>query len=90
MAELRKTFTIINENGFHARPAAKFVTIATQFSSRIEVEKDGHGVNAKSILGLLTMEAYKDSEITVVADGDDADQAIAALGELIERGFDDE
>ncbi len=82
-----KTFKIKNELGLHARAAAQFVKIAGRFQAEISVEKDGRPVNGKSIMGILMLAAAKGSEIKVIAQGDDANEAVAALEELIENKF---
>lgn len=85
-----KIFEITNKLGVHARAAAKLVQVATQFKSKIYFEKDGWEVNGKSLLGILTLECPKGSRLIVRAQGMDAPEAIAALGELIESKFDEE
>ena len=79
--------TIPNEEGLHARPAAKFVKLASRFSCEIWVEKDDEEINGKSIMGLMTLEAPHGSVITVTVVGDDAAAALSELGELIENKF---
>lgn len=83
MAE-RET-TIGPEEGLHARPAAQFVKTAKQFDSEIKVVKDGREVNAKSSMGIMSLGAKKDDEITIKADGDDAEEAVEALVEYISK-----
>jgi phosphocarrier protein HPr len=85
-----KVFEIKNKLGVHARAAAKLVQVATKFKSKIYFEKDGWEVNGKSLLGILTLECPKGSRLIVRAQGMDAPEAIAALGELIENKFDEE
>jgi phosphocarrier protein HPr len=85
-----KIFEITNKLGVHARAAAKLVQVATKFKSKIYFEKDGWEVNGKSLLGILTLECPKGSRLIVRAQGMDAPEAIAALGELIENKFDEE
>lgn len=82
--------TIRHEVGLHARPAAVFVQTASQFKSNIQVAKDGHEVNAKSILALLGLGAGKDSVVTIVAEGDDETEAIEAMQRLIKNNFDED
>ena len=86
----KKEFTILNKLGIHARPAAQFVKIANRFQADIYVEKDGEEVDGKSIMGLMMLAAGHGSVICVSADGSDADEAIHALGDLIERKFEEE
>lgn len=87
---VEKSFEIINERGMHARASAKFVAVAQQFNSEIFVDKDGIDVPATSILGLLLLCAVKGSIIRISAKGEDADQAIKALGNLIQSRFTEE
>jgi len=86
----KKEYTILNKLGIHARPAAQFVKTANRFQSDIFVEKDGEEVDGKSIMGLMMLAAGHGSVIVVSADGTDAEEALAALGELIERKFEEE
>jgi len=86
----KKEFTILNKLGIHARPAAQFVKTANRFQAEIYVEKDGEEVDGKSIMGLMMLAAGHGSVICVSADGADAEEALAALGELIERKFEEE
>lgn len=82
--------TIIHEVGLHARPAALFVKAANEFSSEITVENlssDSDVVNAKSILGILASAVQKDHQIRIVAKGEDEEQALIKLRELIESNF---
>ncbi len=85
-----KTFTIKNRLGLHARAASKFVHLASQFDSDIVVGKDDREVNGKSIMGILILAAACGTKVNVRAKGSDADKAVRSLGELIERGFDEE
>ena len=85
-----KTFEIKNKLGLHARVAAKLVQVATRFKSRIYFEKDGWEVNGKSLLGILTLDCPQGGRLIVRAEGMDATEAIAALGQLIESKFDEE
>lgn len=85
----QKEFTITNKLGIHARPAAQFVKIANTFPCEISVEKDDDEVDGKSILGLMMLAAGHGSKITVETSGEQADEALTALGELIERDFEE-
>ncbi|HEY3316705.1 MAG TPA: HPr family phosphocarrier protein [Bacillota bacterium] len=79
--------TITNSVGLHARPAAQFVQAANKFKSRINVAKDDLKVNAKSIIGVLSLGAGKGAKIVLEASGEDEAEAVAALKSLIESGF---
>lgn len=85
-----KVFEIKNKLGLHARAAAKLVQVATKFKSKIYLEKDGWEVNGKSLLGILTLGCPQGGRLIIRAEGMDAPEAIAALGELIESKFDEE
>lgn len=87
---VKKEFTILNKLGIHARPAAQFVKTANRFQADVFVEKDGEEVDGKSIMGLMMLAAGHGSVICVSAEGTDAEEALAALGELIERKFEEE
>ncbi len=86
----KKDFTILNKLGIHARPAAQFVKTANRFKADIFVEKDGEEVDGKSIMGLMMLAAGHGSVIAVSADGEDADAALEALGDLITRKFEED
>jgi phosphocarrier protein HPr len=85
----RRTLKIRNKLGLHARAAVKFVQLAGKFKSEITVRKDGQDANGKSIMGLLTLVAAFGMEIEVEVQGPDAEQAMAALIALVDRGFDE-
>jgi phosphocarrier protein HPr len=87
MAVEERSFEIINQLGMHARPAAAFVKVASEFACEIIVSKDGVPVNGKSILGVLTLAAEQGASLTIRAEGNDATEALEALGSLIENGF---
>ena len=73
--------------GLHARPASMFVQTAAKYSSDIEVSHDEITANAKSILAILTLGAHQGAEITIKAEGDDAEEALAALEQLVQDNF---
>ncbi|MDH5301150.1 MAG: HPr family phosphocarrier protein [Gammaproteobacteria bacterium] len=81
---------IINKLGLHARAAAKFVATASAFQADILLCKDDRCANGKSIMGIMMLAAGKGSQISVRAEGDDADAALAALKELINRRFNED
>ena len=81
------TVTVTHEVGLHARPASMFVQTAAKFSSDIEVTHGETTVNAKSILGVLTLGAHKDAEIIIKAEGEDAEDALQALEQLVLDNF---
>ena len=81
--------TIVNPLGLHARAAARFVHVASRFSSAIRVERGGREMDGKSIMGLLLLSASQGSTITITANGGDEHDAMAALCDLVSRGFDE-
>ena len=81
------TVTVTHEVGLHARPASMFVQTAAKFSSDIEVTHGETTVNAKSILGVLTLGAHKDAEIIIKAEGEDSEDALQALEQLVLDNF---
>ncbi len=87
---ISKTTTIINKLGLHARAAAKFVNLASEYDADIWIGKDGREVNGKSIMGVMMLAASKGSEVTLRADGKDEEQAIQALMQLIGNRFDED
>lgn len=86
----KKDFTILNKLGIHARPAAQFVKTANRFQADIFVEKDGEEIDGKSIMGLMMLAAGHGSVISVSAEGLDADAALTAIEDLINRKFEEE
>ncbi len=82
-----QSITIINKLGLHARAAAKLVTTASGFAAEIQIDKQGHRVNGKSIMGVMMLAASQGSEITLHVDGEDENEALAALAELINNRF---
>ena len=85
-----KEVTIINAAGLHARPAASLVKLASQFSSKVRLHKDGLEVNAKSIMGVLTLAVEKGSTIKIIADGNDEQNALDNIINLINNRFGEE
>ena len=82
--------TIVNRLGLHARAAAKFVNLAKTFSSQVELTRDAERVDGKSIMQMMVLAATQGTQLEIVADGADAEDALAALGGLVERGFDED
>ena len=80
---------ITNASGLHARPATFFIQKANCYKSTIWVEKDDRKVNAKSLLGVLSMGIAKGMTVTLIADGQDEETALTGLATLIESGFAD-
>ena len=87
---LTRAVVISNKRGLHARAAAKFVTLAERFGASLEVVRNGETpVSARSIMGLMMLGAGKGTALELRAEGWDAKEALDALAELIESGFDE-
>jgi phosphocarrier protein HPr len=87
---LTRSVTVANKRGLHARAAAKFVMMAERFDSSVEVLRDGQSVSARSIMGLMMLGAGRGAELELRAEGWDAKEALDALAELVESGFDEQ
>lgn len=84
---LTREVSVLNRYGIHARPAALLVKLATRYPCKIFIEKDGVQVNAKSIMGLLTLEGNHGATLHLHATGEKAAEALDALTELFEKKF---
>ena len=84
---ITKEAVINNQVGLHARPATFFIQKANEFKSTILVEKEERRVNAKSLLGVLSLGIVKGTNITLIADGSDEKEAVDALVSLIQNNF---
>jgi phosphocarrier protein len=84
---VKKDVVITNNIGLHARPATFFIQKANTFKSSIWLEKDDRKVNAKSLLGVLSLGIAKGMTVTLIADGPDDAEAIEVLVELVQTGF---
>lgn len=87
MPDLSEEMTIVNSMGLHARPAAKLVQTVLQYTSDVQINVNGQKVNAKSIMGLLTLAAAQGTQMMVTAQGPDAEEAMKAVRELVASGF---
>lgn len=85
--EASGTFQIVNKLGLHARAATKLVQTASRFDADVELQKDGHVANGKSVMGVLLLCGHQGSHVTVTASGPDAHQAVEAIGALIADRF---
>lgn len=83
-------FIIVNKLGLHARASALFVKTAMPFVSEVKVAREDVEVNGKSIMGIMMLAAAKGSTIRLRIEGDDENEAMAALGELVRNGFGEE
>ena len=82
-----RNITIKNSVGLHARPATFFIQKANSYKSSLWIEKDDCRVNAKSLLGVLSLGIVKGMTVTLIADGPDEEEAAKGLVDLVESGF---
>ena len=87
---VERTIQIQNVMGLHARPAARFIKVATKFPCHIELAKDDFTVDGKSILGVMSLAAEKGSIVTIRASGEKAKEAAESLVALLHEIFDEE
>ena len=86
---LSREIEIINKKGLHARAASKLVQLATKYKSRIQLSRDGQISDGKSILGVLILAAHQGSSIKIVTEGEDEQEAMNEICDLINRKFDE-
>lgn len=84
------TFEIVNRLGLHARAASRLVQLAAKYPCEVKVSRDTQVANAKSVMGVLLLCGAKGTAVTVEAEGDNADDAVKAIGELIADRFGEE
>ena len=87
---LARDLRIVNKKGLHDRASAKFVQTVERFDADVTVTRCGETVGGRSIMGLLTLGAAKDTTITVVAQGEDAEACLGAISDLVENRFGEE
>lgn len=87
---MERTVTIVNRLGLHARAAAKLVTLAGRYHADVRVRGDKREVSGKSIMGVLMLAAAQGSQITLIAEGDDATEALEAMTQLVADRFGEE
>ena len=87
MPDVVETISVSNKLGIHARPAARLVQTVLPFQSEVYISFNGNRVNAKSIMGLLTLAATYGSRLTITCKGPDAEEAMAAMREIFAAGF---
>ena len=87
MTTVEREIEIPNKYGLHARPAMQFVELANRFGSKIEVSNQSLTVDAKSIMSVMRLAATQGTILKIVADGQDAEDALAALVAMVENGF---
>lgn len=84
---MRGTYQVKNKLGLHARAATKLVQLASKFPCEIVVSREGQAANAKSVMGVLLLCGSKGTHLDIEANGDRADEAVRALGDLIDARF---
>lgn len=82
---VEKKVVVQLQTGLHARPAARFVQEANKFSAEIYILKESKKVNAKSIMGVMSLAVSRNTEITIQAEGPDAEQAVEVLANLVQQ-----
>lgn len=87
--QVEKQIVVLNKLGLHARAATKLVKLCNRFESQIILAKGEQEVNAKSIMGILMLAATQGTHLTIKAQGDDANNAVAQISGLFERLFDE-
>ena len=85
MPRIEKEVVIMNGQGLHARPAARFVQIAVKYNSKITIKKGEESVNGKSIMGILMLGAQGRDKLVLISEGDDAEAALKELEEFLGR-----
>ncbi len=86
---IEQTVKIINKAGLHTRPAATLVKLAAKYKCEFFIAKDGLNINAKSIIGVMTLAAEMGSELVLTFNGDDEKEAAAEILDYFNRGFDE-
>jgi len=87
MSSLTRTITICNKLGLHARAAARFVQLASRFESEIRLTRGSREANGKSIMGVMMLAAGKGTELALIIEGNDAEEAMAELVGMVENRF---
>lgn len=82
---IEKQVVVQLQTGLHARPAARFVQEANKFSAEIYILKENKKVNAKSIMGVMSLAVSRNTEITIQAEGPDAEKAVEVLADLVQQ-----
>lgn len=87
---IERDVTVRNRAGLHTRPASMLVRTASQFESDVFLKRDGYEINGKSVIGVMTLAAEQGATITLLVDGDDEQEAAAAIAQLFDDGFGEE
>jgi phosphocarrier protein HPr len=85
--QMERKIVVTNEKGIHIRPAGDIAKLVKNFKSTVEIEFNGKKANTKSVMILMSLNVKKGNEIKIIANGEDAEEAINALAALIESGF---
>ncbi len=88
--KVKKTLTVLNQLGLHARAAAELVKVTSEFRSDVMLNKDGLQVNGKSIMGLMMLAASKGTQVTVTVEGPDAEACMEAVEKIFNEKFGEE
>ena len=86
---IRKELQVSNPEGIHTRPAASIVRTLSKYDSEVWIRKGSYEINGKSIIGVMTLAASQGTKLTVVCEGEDENDAVTALEELFENGFEE-
>ena len=89
-AEFRRDVTIVNQRGLHARASAQLAKIAGKFDAQVIIATETDEVTALSIMGMLMLAAIKGTRLTIRGQGPEGEQAVAAIAQMIENGFEEE
>lgn len=87
---IEREVTVRNRAGLHTRPASMLVRTASQFESEVYLQRDNYEINGKSVIGVMTLAAEQGATLTLIVNGEDEDDAAAAITELFEDGFGEE
>ena len=87
---IETTVRVVNRAGLHTRPAALLVKTASRYESEIFLERDGFQINAKSIIGVMTLAAEQGSELRLIGEGADEEDATAAIAAMFASGFEEQ
>jgi phosphocarrier protein len=87
---VERIVTVVNRAGIHARPASLLVSVTKDFKSNVYFEQGANRINAKSILGIITLGAVYGSEIKVIAEGEDENEAVERLARVFASKFEEE
>ncbi len=90
LGNFRREVTIVNQRGLHARASAQLAKIAGRYKAHVILSTNSDEVSALSIMGMLMLAATKGTSLTIRGDGADAQQAVAAIAQMIENGFEEE